>query len=199
MSFTVKLTNVMPYTRKAPTIVGKENLFTINKAKDIVGTRAIVSDSADTCSYMAIKAGNRNALMHLAPEQEPIGTLRDRLYAYLDSFRENYDIMIDEMKAFIFGGREFAKGDVQSETSCNLYNEMAESLDEFGVPFTMICGKKSGMAKDDIYFASNKVYAINKSLKDLSIPENPTPKQVEDAIGQYYECVEINPEVPIEV
>lgn len=160
--------------------VGKERIYTTGKARYSQSLHPLVSFDANTCSMLNLNGGNnRNCLMHLAPEQQSLNTLKAGLEKCILTLQDKMGHLQEDITAILVGGRHSGHKD-----SFNLFNEIANILDEFGIPFSMLCGKFDGIANDNIVITGNKAGIWNSSLED---------KKLEDV----YEVVEISDEVPV--
>lgn len=160
--------------------VGKDRIYTTNKARFSQSAHPLVSFDANTCSMLNLNGGNnRSCLMHLAPEQQSLNTLKSGLEKCILALQDKMGNLQEDITAILVGGRHSGHKD-----SFNLFNEIANILDEFGIPFSMLCGKFDNIANDNIVVTGDKVGIWNNSL------ENNNLKDV-------YEVVEISDEVPV--
>lgn len=180
MPFKVQLSaNPIKYQAKAFE-VGKERIYTTSKARFSNSTHPLVSFDANTCSMLNLNGGhNRNCLMHLAPEQQSLVTLKSGIEKCILALQDKMGRVQEDITGILVGGRHSG-----NKESFNLFNEIANILDEFGIPFSMLCGKFDNIANDNIVIAGNKAGIWNNSLKDHSLED-------------IYEVVELSDEVPI--
>lgn len=87
----------------------------------------------------------------------------------------------EDITGILVGGRNSSHKD-----SFNLFYEVANILDEFGIPFSMLCGKFDNIANDNILISGENVKIWNSSLKN---------KKLDDL----YEVVEISDKVPVDI
>lgn len=182
MSFKVDLLNTpVNYVSKAA-IVGKDNIFTVNKARFANSKYQLVSENANTCVMLGLNGGKvNNCLMHLAPEQQPLRSLKEGIEKCIENLRGNMGRIKEDVTGILVGGRNSSNKD-----SFYLFNEVANILDDLGVPFSMLCGKFDNVANDNILISGEKVKIWNSSLKN---------KNLEDL----YEVVEISDKVPVDI
>lgn len=182
MSFKVNLLNTPVNYASKVAIVGKENIFTVNKAKFANSKYQLVSENANTCVMLGLNGGKaNNCLMHLAPEQQPLRSLKEGIERCVEAIREKMDNVQEDVTGILVGGRNSSNKD-----SFNLFNEVANILDDLGVPFSMLCGKFDNVANDNILICEENVKIWNSSLKN---------KNLEDL----YEVVEISDKVPVDI
>ena len=105
--------------------VGKERIYTTSKARFSQSVHPLVSLDANTCSMLSLNGeNNRNCLMHLAPEQQSLGTLKSGLEKCINSLREKIVDIENNITANLVGGR-----DRINTESLNLFNNIANILD----------------------------------------------------------------------
>ena len=167
---------------------------TINYAKYVGTNRSIRTEDANTCVIVGLNNSNGNCLMHLAPEQQSIRTLAAGLNKCVETLIDKYKNGEEKITGFIVGGRD----SLASKDSNPLYTAVANILDDLGIPFTMICGKKSSLANDNVNLVGKNATIWNNSFGDeLILNKNSTQKEIQEALEELYEAVEISPEVPI--
>lgn len=191
MAFKIHLSaNPIKYTAKA-SIVGKDNIYTTGQAKFSQSIHPIVSHDANTCTMLCLNGeNNKNCLMHLAPEQQSLNSLKPGIEKCIQKLRENIGKVHENITGIIIGGR-----DSKHKESFNLSVEIANILDEMGIPFSMICGKFDTIANDNILIKGNNAYIWNSSLKNL---KNSSQNELPTLLEKNYEVVELSPEVPVE-
>ena len=102
-------------------------------------------------------------MFHSIPELQSLSSIKRELAAKIELLRETSD----KITGFICGGLELNKSNKSSVDSFNLYNKIADSLDEFDIPFTMMCGKEKGACPDNLYSNANSVLVWNNDFKDI--------------------------------
>ena len=73
-----------------------------------------------------------------------------------------------KINAFIYGGIEFDAKNASSRGSFNLYNNLADIMEELNVPFSMLCGKKP-MVKthDNMHAIDDRLTIWNDAYKEM--------------------------------
>lgn len=196
MPLKVRLTNTTHAIRQGAKEVSQ---YTMSGSKTSVPTRAVYSEGANTCELLALNLGNITRLFHLAPELQPTNTLYEGIRSSVDTLYENSEDLDDEVTALIVGGRELIKGNKESEASFNLYNETANVLEELEIPYTMICGKKMELGKDDIYILDGTAHVQNDFFECLKDDARSSQERIKEQLERGYQFVEIDSRVPIEV
>lgn len=191
MSLKIHLSsNPIKYNAKA-SVVGRDRLYTTSRARFAQSKHPLVSHDANDCTMICLNGGTKyNCLMHLAPEQQPLTSLKSGIEKCIKTLMENMGRAQENITAIIVGGR-----DSSHKESFNLFNETANILEEMGIPFSMICGKFDHVANDNIVVAGNKAQIWNSSLKGLN---STSPKELANILEENYEVVELSPEVPVE-
>lgn len=193
MPLKVKLSSTpIKYNAKAFE-VGRDHIYTTNKARYSQSIHPMVSQDANTCVMLGLNGGNNtDCLMHLAPELQPIRTLRTGLAKCIETLREKMKNMEDNITGILIGGRHSGHKD-----SFNLFNEVMKVLDEFGIPFSMICGKFDDIKNDNIVMTGDTAGIWNPSLADLNIPDKTTGDELADILKDNYEVVDLVSEDPV--
>ena len=95
----------------------------------------------------------------------------------------------DEVHGFICGGWQLDNRDKSTVQSFDLYNKIADSLDELGVKFTMVCGKEKNAPLDNLYSQGDKIVLSNKGF---NIDKNKKLSQddIISALEDKYQIVE---------
>lgn len=193
MPFNVRISaNPIKYQAKAFE-VGKDYIYTTNRARFSQSLHPLVSFDANTCTMVNLNGGDkRNCCMHLAAEQQPLSTLKAGLAKNIETLREKMKNIEENITAIIIGGRHSG-----NQESFDLFNEVANILEEFGIPFSMICGKFDNIKNDNIVVTGDNAGIWNESLKKLKIPNGTTGDELEEILKQNYEVVEFTPEVSV--
>ena len=194
MSLKIKLTPEIQSIPRRITVVGNDNILRTQSARFTNSSQPMMSESANTCVMLGLNADkNKDCLMHLAPEQQSLRTLRDGIEACIEKMRENIRSLQENFSGILIGGRHSAYPE-----SFDLFNETANILDELGIPFSMICGKFDNIANDNILMRENNATIWNKSLQHLDVRKNVTQDELAKILEENYEVVELSPEVPVE-
>lgn len=194
MSLKVKLSALPVKFDQKAFVVGKDNIYTTGRARFAQSRHPLVSYDANSCVMLGLNGGdNRNCLMHIAPEQQPLSTIKAGLGKCIQTLAEKMCNLENDITGILIGGRHSGNKD-----SFLLFNEIAKTLDEFGIPFSMICGKFNNIVNDNIVMTGDKTRVWNKSLQNLEIPQNNSQENIAKILEQNYEVVELVPEVPVE-
>ena len=134
---------------------------------------------------LLLNAGRTNNEMYkLCPN---IANLKAELEKRIFEMEENFG----KVRAFLYGGFRLNKNDPKSVESFNLYNNLADSLDELDVPFAMICGKDRRAPLDNVYAINNNVTIWNDLFKKFVKPANtPTQEEIINTMKKDYQFVE---------
>lgn len=200
MSLKIKLSQTAPRVCQQMVRVGEDNIFRTDSARFLRAPKPMRSENANTCLMVGINAGNnRNCLMHLAPEQQSLSTLKAGLLKCIKTLSEKCDNMKENFSAILIGGRAFDSNNPKTKASFDLFNHTANILEELGIPFSMICGKYDNVAKDNISVYKDCATIWNDSYKNLDIPKNATLEEIEEALSEHYQVVELSKEAPVEI
>ena len=186
----IKLTDVTVLQAKNTKIVGDFHDYFINKGSLSPIKRGLTTENINSCTAGVLQAGDKHFMFHAAPEMQSLKTVKSELEKQIKSLKK----ACDDIKGLICGGWELNTNSPQSVKSFDLYNTIADALDNLGVKFTMICGKEKDSPMDNLYSFDKKITLWNKSMKDL--PTNNSKKLSEDdildALENHYQFVEKN-------
>lgn len=191
MCFTVNLAKSAYPNVKCVKEVGRFHDYLIKNGKKATLNHSLITENVNTCCAGVINAGKENYMFHAAPEMQPVATIKKDLEKAVNTLRET----CDDVKAFICGGLELDNNNKESVASFNLYNTIADTLDELGVKFTMMCGKRRGAPMENIYAVNESTTVWSEAFKDLLEGK---PKLSRDEIlaklEERYQFVESNAE-----
>lgn len=177
--------------------VGAHLNFSISNGKTVpVKWQGIRSENMDA-NIAGIIANEKDAFVyHIAPEQNSpssiMGFLTDKI-AELKSGGEH-------VWAFITGGWALEKNNKVSEQSFDLYNSIANQLEEMEVPFGMMCGKYEHGKPDNFRLFQNKLYLWGDTIKNKLVKDEPlTTEKVLDKYAEDYQCIEFTPDFEFEL
>ena len=152
--------------------------FTTMDGKYAVFSNALKTNGINTCTGVVFHTPQVNEMHHLAPEypshQDPI-FIRDFIQGRIYELQKTYG----DVKAFIFGGKG---GDKQS---FNLANNIANPIEDAGVEFSMVFGKKGFKTPDEMAILEDKLSIWNDGFAKLfkksgNITNNKKVKFLED-------------------
>lgn len=196
MPFSINLSGIpYPQVKKSLT-VGNFHDYTIKKGLNACFNKGLLTENINSCTAGVLNAGKRNFMFHAAPEMQDLTTVKKELLKQIDKLRES----CEDIKGFICGGWALNTKDRETVRSFDLYNTIADTLDELGVKFTMLCGKEKGSSMDNIYAVNNNVTIWNDSFKEL-LPQikSKNPDDIQDILEKRYQFVELTPELDITV
>ena len=87
---------------------------------------------------------------------------------------------------------ELNNKDTESVASFNLYNTIADTLDELGVNFTMMCGKKRGSAMENMYAVGDNITVWSDKFKEIfpNSSKNLSQEEIVEKLENHYQFVE---------
>ena len=82
----------------------------------------------------------------------------------------------------------------ESVKSFNLYTAIADTLDDLGVKFTMVCGKEKGAPLDNLHAINKSVTMWNDAFGKTFIGDSKklSQNQVVEILENHYQFVETN-------
>jgi len=177
--------------------VGRCHDYLIGAGKSTATSRSLKTECINTCTAGVLSNGKNHFMFHAAPELQPIATIKKEIERQVNILRET----CDNIKGFICGGLELNNRDSESVASFNLYNTIADTLDELGVNFTMMCGKKKGAPMENMYAVGDTVTVWSNAFKKLfpQGSENLNQEEILETLENHYQFVEQNDEHVINV
>lgn len=193
-AFTINLSKIpYPQTQRAR-IVGNFHDYTLNKGYLTLPTLSARTENINSCTAGIINAGKRNFVFHAAPEAQPLGTIKDILSRKIELLRSG----CDDIKALICGGWELKNNDRESIRSFDLYNTIANILDDLGVKFSMICGKEKGAPLENLYVINQTGTLWSDTFKK-GYDINSDRQKIIEQLEKNYQFVDIPEEQAIKV
>lgn len=168
-------------------VIGALHDYTINKGKIVTKNHGTLTENINTCVGGVLNAGNRNFMFHVAPEMQPLNPIKRELAKQVEILRET----CGSVKGLICGGLELNSKDNESVQSFNLYNTIADVLDELGVQFTMLCGKEKGAPLENIYAINENTTLWGDAFKNLFNKNTDSKEEIIDVLENHYQFVEI--------
>lgn len=181
--------SIEPFISKLPasTEVGAGMRYTIRDAK--IGTE-LYTTSINTCSGFCIRAGEKNLLGHIQPEEFNPRNFSEAFERLVKDFQNKYG----EVRALVLGGRESSFIDPHCRTASNEVSAtMCDVLStKCNIPdknFASIMGKFSNVrTTDNMAIIGDKAYIANREFEKVGLLNAPKDK-VEDLAGKVYEDV----------
>ncbi len=186
----IKITNIPHIPAKRTKLIGEFHDYTLHKGSLIASQRGMQTENINSCTAGVLNAGNKHFMFHVAPEMQSLKTIKQELAKRIEILQKT----CDDIRGFICGGWELNTKSPESVKSFDLYTAIADSLDELGVKFTMICGKEKGAPKDNLYSLNKSITMWNNAFKKtfLGEQENINQKQITNVLENYYQFVETN-------
>lgn len=177
----------IPYPqRKKLNLVGEFHKYTISKGISACMNRGVRTENINTCVGGVLNAGAHNFMFHAAPEMQALTSIRRELSKQVESLRET----CENVTGFICGGLEFNIKDKEAVQSFDLYNTIAEVLDDLGVKFTMLCGKEKGAPMENIYAINSNINVWSDSFKKLMNKRDVSEEELQKMLEDKYQFIE---------
>lgn len=167
--------------------------YTLKDAKTAGQYIALKTNDAYACTILGLNNGKKRFLAHLAPELQPTKYIEKGLEKKLTEFCNDSN----DVKGIITGA-----WDSTNKESFNLPLAIADTLDKFGIKFSMLCGKKKGSAPENMVMHkstatiwSDKFKELFSDIKSGNVDNNAIQKALED----HYEIVELSDDIPINI
>ncbi len=193
----INLTKAAYAGSKQAKTVGNLHNYLIKNGLTSTPNRGVKTENINSCTAGVLNAGRKNFMFHSAPELQPIELIKKELEKQVNTLRET----CDTVRGFIVGGLELNPKDKETVRSFDLYNKIADTLDELGVPFTMMCGKKKGAPLEGMYAVNDTITVWSDFFKNIFSPGNKKLQQDEiiQLLEKNYQFVEVSPEQKIQI
>ena len=177
--------------------VGLFHDYVMSAGKNISKCNSIRTENINSCTAGILISDKRHFMFHVAPELQPIATIKKELEKQIEILRET----TENVKGFICGGLALNNSDKESVASFNLYNTIADTLDRLGIDFSMLCGKEKGAPMDNIYSVGNNSIVWSDAFKKLFPDENVNLSQDEivSILEDHYQFVEQTDKNPFNI
>lgn len=168
--------------------VGRCHDYLIGAGRGTATVRSLRTEHINTCTAGVLTNGKNHFMFHTAPELQPVASIKREIEKQVNVLRET----CDNIKGFICGGLELNNRDSESVASFNLYNTIADTLDELGVNFTMMCGKKKGAPMENMYAVGDTVTVWSDAFKKIfpNGAKDLSQEEVIEALENHYQFVE---------
>ena len=172
--------------------VGRCHDYLIGAGKKTATVRSLKTENINSCTAGVLSNGKNHFMFHVAPELQPVSTIKKEIEKQVNILRET----CDNVKAFICGGLELNNKDSESVASFNLYNTIADALEDLGVNFTMMCGKKKGSPMENMYAVGNTITVWSNTFKKLfpNGAKDLNQEEILEILEKHYQFVEKNEE-----
>lgn len=184
----IKLTDFPGIQAKNTKVVGNLHDYYIQKGCLINSHRGMRTENINSCTAGVLNAGDKHFMFHAAPEMQSLRTVKQDLEKQIRALKKT----CDEIRGLICGGWELNTRSPQSVQSFDLYNAIADALDDLGVKFTMICGKEKNSPMDNLHALNKTVTLWNSSFKDVDDTTNLSQDKILDILEDHYQFVEKN-------
>lgn len=170
--------------------VGANRKYTTKDCLQSTVAHGLKSFDAYTCTMVNFNTEQKiNKMWHLAPEYE----VHQNFNYLLKFFKEEALKLQDQfgkIRAFIYGGVEMGSAK-HNKDSFNLYNNLADAMENLNIDFAMLCGKKGFKTPDNMHVIDNRLTIWNDKFKELGKnPEKLDKSQKLEFLTDNYQFVE---------
>lgn len=192
--------NLTPNPRlqvKTTKIVGDFHDYLIRKGDFITSQRSMQTENINSCTAGVLCAGEKHFMFHAAPEMQPLNTIKKELEAQVENLKK----YCDDIRGFICGGWELNTKNPESVKSFDLYTSIADTLDDLGVKFSMLCGKEKGAPFENLHSINKNITCWSDTFKNIIVGDKSkmSQNQIADMLENHYQFVELNPEDTIKL
>lgn len=167
--------------------------YTLKNAKLVAMDTAIGSFDSNAYSMLFLNNGNKKYLAHIATGLYSPRALEKGLSNVIDELSQTSE----PVKGVILGG-----WDSTNKQSAELSIFIANILDRFGIDFSMICGKPKGASPENLIASRKQVNIWSNKFKELFSGldvKNATKDDIQNALEEHYEMVELSDNIPIRI
>ena len=193
-AFTINLSKISYPMTKGAKVLNSANSSISKGYLGCVG-RGVRAENISNSTVGVLNSGKRNFIFAAYPEIQPINSIKRALAQKIEELRNG----CEEIHGMICGGLELNPRNNESVRSFDLYNAIADALDDLGVKFSMICGKEKNAPMESLYSFGESTTLwggrFDKILKDKA----PTRDEVIANLENHYQFVEISPEQAVKV
>ena len=177
----------IPYPEvKNAKVVGEFHDYLIKNGGLSTAKRGLRTESINSCTAGVLFGKNKNFMFHAAPETQPLGSIKKELAKYINKLHQS----CEEIRGLICGGWALDNKDKETVRSFDLYNAIANALDDLGVKFTMVCGKEKGTSPDNIYSINDNATIWNDDFKKILDSPQISSDGLTELLEQNYQFVE---------
>ena len=158
------------------------------------GWRALRNENMNADVGGALIANKTAYVFHIAPEQQNL----NRLKQLIEQKANELMSYKDKIWGFICGGWALNSNNEISKKSFDVYNTLADKMDDMNIPFGMVCGKEIGSHYDNFRLRNNTINVWSDLITDrFKDKTNIPPEEIISNLEQDYQFVEFNPEIEL--
>lgn len=168
--------------------------YTLKDARIGAFGRLMGTFDANAGTILDINNGKKNYMAHLAPELQTPQFVEKGLEKTLLKMEDDAS---EDISAIIVGG-----WDSSNPESFNLPLKIADLFDTFGIDFSIICGKPKGAPAESMVVQNNQIKVWSDKFKELFAKldvKKATKEDVQQALENHYEVVELSDNIPVKV
>ena len=167
--------------------------FTTGK-QFLTSWRGLTTEDINANVGGAIIADKLAYIFHLTPEQQNLSKLKSTI----EQKAGELILTGNKLWGFICGGWALDKNNDISKRSFDIYNTLADIMDNLNIPFGMVCGKQAGNHYDNFRLKDNNIYVWSDLIKNrFEGKDVNSPDEIIDNLEQDYQFVEFNPEIEL--
>ncbi len=156
--------------------------------------RALRSEDMNADVGGALIADKVAYVFHIAPEQQSFAKVKELIEEKANEFM----LLKDKVWGFICGGWAFDNNNDVAKKSFDVYNTIADKMEDMKIPFGMVCGKEPGNHFDNFRLRENSVYVWSDLIKNRFADKvNPPQEEIINNLEKDYQFVEFNPEIEL--
>ncbi len=193
--------NAYPVSRQSLEIgSGFGHDLTLANGKLAASKRPMHTNDMGPCLAILLQSPNQKFMAHIAPEIEISNTVITRLNKVISEMRNSFKRSYEELIAVITGGIEYNSKSNLSAKSMELAETAYDVFSKEGIPTTIIAGQRGdGLnTRLNLYSHYKNSFIWGKPINSIN-PKNASQKEVQRALEDNFDFVEIAPEIPVTI
>ena len=156
--------------------------------------RGLIAEDMNANVGGAIMTNKKAFVFNVAPERQSLSKIKTIIEEKTSELMQGGNKLL----GFICGGWRIDKNNDISKRSFDLYNTLADKMDDLKIPFGMICGKEIGNHFDNFRLKENNIYMWSDLIANRFSGKEPLPREdILENLEKDYEFVEFSPEIQL--
>ncbi len=162
--------------------------------KNFANWHGIVSEDLNANIGGAFITDKLSYIFNIAPEHESSANLKKLIFEKTQELISNSE----KIWGFICGGWNLDMKNDLAKKSFDIYNTLADKMEELKIPFGMLCGKEAGEHYDNFRVHGNNVYVWSDLIKDRFNNKKAVPQEeIINNLEKDYQFTEFDPEIKL--
>ena len=156
--------------------------------------RSLMAEDMNANVGGALMTNRKAYVFNVAPERQSLSKIKTIIEEKAGELVQGGNKIL----GFICGGWSIDKNNDISKRSFDLYNTLADKMDDLKIPFGMVCGKEIGNHFDNFRLKENNIYMWSDLIaKRFSDKGSLSREDILENLEKDYEFVEFSPEIQL--